>query len=151
MTHSFSLRRCFFSSQGAAVNLGSLCTKHVAPYSHFKGRQFMGHWERTETLLHLFRSLLETETQQDCKISLHFSKTWVHQARVWDCVMPSQPPGKVTIFPWPGALFISLLAGLWVFQGRHHIVLFCFLQYLAKSKEKALLALYQVSKVLKYY
>lgn len=98
MTHSFSLRRCFFSSQGAAVNLGSLCTKHVAPYSHFKGRQFMGHWERTETLLHLFRSLLETETKQDCKISLHFSKTWVHQARVWDCVMPSQPPGKSLFF-----------------------------------------------------
>lgn len=58
-------------------------------------------------------------------------------------------PRKAAIFAWTGGFAICLLAGMWASEGRHHIVLFCFIQYLAKRKEKGVLALYQVSKVLK--
>lgn len=169
ITYLFSWRCYCFFSQGAAVwAWGPLCTKQVASYNHFKGASFMGHWNRLRESRTISKSL--PSLQRLCLFTLVFTgdrrATGLqdHHPFLQNLVAPiprvglcdallSQPPRKITGFAWPEAFAICLCsspcAGMQMFEGRHHIVLFCFIQYLAKRKEKGILAFYQVSKLLK--
>lgn len=163
MTHLFGLRRYCFFSQGAAIWAWALSVQNRWLLITVLREPVLWDtemdWERVEISLNLcppFRL---------CLFRLVFTRDWRaiglqdHQfvqnfgapslcVGLLDALL-SHPPRKATIFAWPGAFAICLLAGMQASEGRHHIVLFCFIQYLAKRKEKGVLALYQVSKVLK--